>query len=379
MQLAPFSFGGPLPPVPSPTDQSDTNSWLSAVQPAPFSFGGGLGVQPTPTPNTRLSWDGAPIHFDPDPPVAQSTPDSGNIPQPTTKRWSDSDSEYMSVPYGDFPQLTPAQSENWLKSAGKLVENVATSIATLPQRAWEASDYDMQHPGANTAIGPALETALLFAGGPSEFGVAARLHPELPPLPNDARLTGFGPFGPVVDGLKGRPQEAFDWLRDARTGEVRGLLNHPELPGRSIDVPYGDAKSGLMHIDEKHPGDADTLPGVWDEMKPISDSPNRTKLGSDKGFAVISKDFNGQPKDWLTTFFDPRQPRRDQPGGKSMGGAADEGPTSSDRLTNSNLVPYVPVSKPTPWIPFGVPADIAASMEAERQRRLSTWDPWLNA
>src|SRR4051812_34299053 len=107
--------------------------------------------------------------------------------------------------------------------------------------------------------------------GPKPMPIVASRRLDLPPLPQGARVTHIGVQGPVIDGLQGRPQEAIQWLRDAGAGDVRGLLDHPDVPGRPIDLPYGDEASGLAHIDMKHPGAVDTLPDVWSGLKVVSD------------------------------------------------------------------------------------------------------------
>jgi hypothetical protein len=127
------------------------------------------------------------------------------------------------------------------------------------------------------------------------FGLATMIVPDaipipsiaarplnLPRLPRGASVTGIGPNGPIVEGLEGRPQDAFSWLRQAMTGDVKGVLDHPEIPGR-IDVIQGNPRGGLLHIDNDHSGAADRLPEVWDGLKAVTDSPNRTRLSSDQG------------------------------------------------------------------------------------------------
>jgi hypothetical protein len=104
----------------------------------------------------------------------------------------------------------------------------------------------------------------------------------VPAPPRGARVTGLGPNGPVVDGLQGRYKEALGWLRDARTGDVRGVLNHPDMPGRSIDLIYGDSKGGLRHIDENHAGDADRLPEAFANLPVKTEGPTRTILQDER-------------------------------------------------------------------------------------------------
>ncbi len=108
-----------------------------------------------------------------------------------------------------------------------------------------------------------------------------------------------GPHGPIVEGLQGRFGEAVKWLRDAKTGDVKGVLSHPELPKRQIDLIHGTEQYGVSHIDTKHPGALDRLPEHWEDLKIQSDTANRTQLRNGEAKAVVSKDFSGEPKDWL--------------------------------------------------------------------------------
>jgi hypothetical protein len=156
-----------------------------------------------------------------------------------------------------------------------------------------------------------------------------------------------------VDGLQGRYKEALGWLRDARTGDVRGVLNHPEMPGRSIDLIYGDSKGGLRHIDENHAGDADRLPEAFANLPVKTEGPTRTILQDDRARAVIPKDIKGEPKDWLLTYM--RLGSR--PDGKSIDGAAVKGSTltSSNRPANPSIGAFLPTSNAPPWanwVPF---------------------------
>jgi hypothetical protein len=94
------------------------------------------------------------------------------------------------------------------------------------------------------APAPAAEPA------PASLAAAAR---DLPPLHEGAQIVGQGANGPVVDGYAGRWADAVDWLRRAETGDARGVLEHPQVPGR-IDVVWGDARYGLAHIMAEHRG-----------------------------------------------------------------------------------------------------------------------------
>src|SRR5262249_12094075 len=113
-------------------------------------------------------------------------------------------------------------------------------------------------------------------------------HPlGVPALPPGARVTGVGVNGPVVEGLEGCVQDAVKWLRGAKTGDVKGVLNHPDLPNRPVDMVYGTEKFGLRHIDDNHGSDADKLPAIWNDLKLASDSRYRSVLKNDTWRAVV--------------------------------------------------------------------------------------------
>ncbi len=195
----------------------------------------------------------------------------------------------------------------------------------------------------------------------------------VPDLPKGARITEVGPHGPVVEGLQDRFGEAVGWLRDAKTGDVKGVLSHPELPGRQIDLVHGTNGYGIRHIDEGHPGALDRLPEHWDSMKLKSDSPNRSRLFNIDAEAVVSKDFAGEPKDWLLTFYRTGDP----PSGKSMGGATVSGPASLDRRTLPNVGPYEPIIKKMPLAPYQMLPYGAAHVIGDAVQRLSASPPTL--
>lgn len=143
-----------------------------------------------------------------------------------------------------------------------------------------------------------------------------------PELPQGATISGAGDNGPVIKGLDGRWREAIDWLRQAQTGDAIGVLEHPEVPGR-IDLIWGDSKHGLAHIDAVHPGEAERLPDFWSELRERPGSRGRyITLESDRARAVIARDYRGDPKHWLLTYFELK--RKDGAKAPSSSGPGDQ-------------------------------------------------------
>ncbi|MEH2513956.1 hypothetical protein V1291_005310 [Nitrobacteraceae bacterium AZCC 1564] len=231
----------------------------------------------------------------------------------------------------------------------------------------QISDYDLARQQANNDE--------IFRRG-MDFASFVTLKPAptvvplpygVPNLPKGARITDVGPHGPIVEGLQGRFGEAVKWLRDAKTGDVKGVLSHPELPGRRVDLVHGTRKYGLDHIDDKHPGALDRLPEHWEDLKIQSDSANRTQLRNGEAKAVVRKDLDGEPKDWLLSFYRFEDPPR----GKSMGGAPVSGPASLDRRTLPNVGPYEPIIKKVPLAPYQLMPYSAAHFIGDAVQRFS--------
>lgn len=68
-----------------------------------------------------------------------------------------------------------------------------------------------------------------------------------------ARITHVGVNEPVIEGPQGRVADAIGWLRKAQTGDVKGVLDHPDVAG-PIDVIHRSPEGGLLRIDDDHPG-----------------------------------------------------------------------------------------------------------------------------
>jgi hypothetical protein len=141
-----------------------------------------------------------------------------------------------------------------------------------------------------------------------------RLRPagQLPDLPGGARIVVPNTIhGPVVEGLQDRWREALDWMLRAGTGDIRGVLSHPDVPGR-IDLIWGTEKGGLLHIARHHPEILRDLPERLSRMRKVFENNDYILLETPDSSetAVISKQFNFDPKSWLLTAYDRRIPRR---------------------------------------------------------------------
>ena len=95
-----------------------------------------------------------------------------------------------------------------------------------PETPGQISDYDLARQQANNdeifrRLG-GLSSLITLKSAPT----VVPLPYGVPDLPKGARITEVGPHGPVVEGLQGRFGEVVGWLRDAKTGDVKGVLSH---------------------------------------------------------------------------------------------------------------------------------------------------------
>lgn len=131
---------------------------------------------------------------------------------------------------------------------------------------------------------------------------------KLPELPQGSRIVEHGDHGPVIEGLQDRFGDALDWMRQVQAGDARGVLTHPDVPG-PIDLIWGGRRYGLAHIEHKHPGALDLLPQVWPDLSLTRGDHKFIELQGPTAGAVVARDYAGDPKNWLLTFFE----RYDQP------------------------------------------------------------------
>lgn len=135
-----------------------------------------------------------------------------------------------------------------------------------------------------------------------------------------------GSIEPRWTGYENNLPAAIQKLKDEQRGVAVGVLTHPEVNGR-IDLPWGeyDPKSdgyGLKKILEKNPNHARTaedLQAFLNSLEVYQRGPNRIRLRSKDGKAVVRLDWNGRRSSpWLlTAFYEQESPAGDtgvQPG-----------------------------------------------------------------
>lgn len=125
---------------------------------------------------------------------------------------------------------------------------------------------------------------------------------------------GVGVFGNIYNQFKGKAKEAIKFLERLGGGEATAALHHHSIG--DISLVWGDKKTGLAKILRKHPEVVDNLQSIIDGMEVASETDNRIKLESPTHFAVVSKEFKGEPRDkWLLTAFEKKESLAN---GKSM-------------------------------------------------------------
>lgn len=114
---------------------------------------------------------------------------------------------------------------------------------------------------------------------------------------------GKGVFGNIYDQFKGKSKAAIDFLKKLGSGEAIAALRHKEVG--DISLVWGNDKAGLKKILRKHPEVVDNLQGILDGMHVVQSSENRIILESDTHKAVVSREFDGTPREqWLLTAYE---------------------------------------------------------------------------
>ncbi len=133
-----------------------------------------------------------------------------------------------------------------------------------------------------------------------------------------------GPFGPVYDQFRGNPSGAIAYLSSIRTGEAVGALHHPQVG--DISLVWGNSRSGLEKIMQKHPEVLEDMQGILDNMQIVQESDNRIVLESTTHKAVVSK-MLGQKKtpQWLLTAYEKKN---------ASGGSSDIDPEPTGGMQN---------------------------------------------
>ena len=152
---------------------------------------------------------------------------------------------------------------------------------------------------------------------------------------------GKGPFGNIYDQFRGKVKEAINFLRNIRDGEAIGALYHKDIG--DISLVWGNDKAGLKKILKKHPEVSNDLQGILDGMNVVEESDNRIKLESPTHFAVVSKEFLGQPRDkWLLTAYEkketPRLANSSMDVESNLNGKSDDTATRQNQDVSNNKI-----------------------------------------
>ena len=130
----------------------------------------------------------------------------------------------------------------------------------------------------------------------------------------DIKPVGVGAFGNIYNQFRGKAKAAIEFLKKLGSGEATAALHHHTIG--DISLVWGDEKTGLDKILRKHPEVVDNLQSIIDSMEVVRESDNRIKLESPTHFAVVSKEYKGEPREqWLLTAYEKRESLEN---GKSM-------------------------------------------------------------
>ena len=130
----------------------------------------------------------------------------------------------------------------------------------------------------------------------------------------DIKPVGVGAFGNIYNQFRGKAKAAIEFLKKLGSGEATAALHHHTIG--DISLVWGDKKTGLDKILRKHPEVVDNLQSIIDSMEVVQESDNRIKLESPTHFAVVSKEYKGEPREqWLLTAYEKRESLEN---GKSM-------------------------------------------------------------
>lgn len=122
----------------------------------------------------------------------------------------------------------------------------------------------------------------------------------------DIKPIGVGAFGNIYNQFRGKSKAAIEFLKKLGSGEAAAALHHHTIG--DISLVWGDKKAGLDKILRKHPEVVDNLQSIIDSMEVVQESDNRVKLESPTHFAVVSKEYNGEPREQrLLTAYEKRE------------------------------------------------------------------------
>ncbi|MBX9643378.1 MAG: hypothetical protein K2W91_04660 [Novosphingobium sp.] len=177
--------------------------------------------------------------------------------------------------------------------------------------------------------------------------------------------------------------DARDRLMADKAGEVPGALWHPGVG--PIDVKWGDGKTGLSKIAERHPEVLADLASLIEQMGVKSKSENRVVLQSLDHRAVVRLDYDGKAQTWLLSAYKVEG----KPGGKAPApadyrgageAARDQSPAPgadgviAARGRESKLPPDLALAG-RPWPLNADGSHTSGFYRFETERGPVTWDP----
>lgn len=207
--------------------------------------------------------------------------------------------ETHDVGYG----MNNAQSYNY--KTGIFTSDAAQAIDYVVRRMRRKEDVPAEIPAA---LKKAVDDSYgmvdnLIDGMSNTKGVADEIKP-----------VGVGAFGNIYNQFRGKAKAAIEFLKKLGSGEATAALHHHTIG--DISLVWGDKKTGLDKILRKHPEVVDNLQSIIDSMEVVQESDNRIKLESPTHFAVVSKEYKGEPREqWLLTAYEKRESLEN---GKSM-------------------------------------------------------------
>lgn len=207
--------------------------------------------------------------------------------------------ETHDVGYG----MNNAQSYNY--KTGIFTSDAAQAIDYVVRRMRRKEDVPTEIPAAlKKAVADSYGMVdNLIDGMSNTKGVAAEIKP-----------VGVGAFGNIYNQFRGKAKAAIEFLKKLGSGEATAALHHHTIG--DISLVWGDKKTGLDKILRKHPEVVDNLQSIIDSMEVVQESDNRIKLESPTHFAVVSKEYKGEPREqWLLTAYEKRESLEN---GKSM-------------------------------------------------------------
>lgn len=207
--------------------------------------------------------------------------------------------ETHDVGYG----LNHARSYNY--KTGIFTSDAAQAIDYVVRRMRRKEDVPAEIPAAlKKAVADSYGMVDNLIDGMSNTKVGAA---EIKPV-------GVGAFGNIYNQFRGKAKAAIEFLKKLGSGEAASALHHHTIG--DISLVWGDKKTGLDKILRKHPEVVDNLQSIIDSMEVVQESDNRIKLESPTHFAVVSKEYKGEPREqWLLTAYEKRESLEN---GKSM-------------------------------------------------------------